>query len=55
VILFGKAQEGWDEAALDTKFVVLRAPHPSGRWLNGHPEDRDKLATVLVQALALTR
>jgi uracil-DNA glycosylase len=56
VILFGKkAQEGWDEAALDTKCVVLRAPHPSGRWLNGHPEDRDKIATVLVQALALTR
>jgi hypothetical protein len=56
VILFGKkAQEGWDEAALDTDLVVLRAPHPSGRWLNGHPEDRDKIAAVLDQALALSR
>ena len=49
---YGKA---WDEAALDTNLLVLRAPHPSGRWLNGHPEARDKIASVLAQALALAR
>jgi uracil-DNA glycosylase len=56
VILFGKkAQKGWDDATVATDVTVLRAPHPSGRWLNGNPEDRQKIADVLATALAIAR
>jgi hypothetical protein len=51
VILCGrKAQQGWDRARLPGDVVVLRVPHPSGRWLNAHPEDRPKIVTALVEA-----
>ncbi len=54
VVLCGrKAQAGWDRARIAVDVEVLRAPHPSGRWLNAHPEDRDKIVAALVKAHAL--
>jgi hypothetical protein len=54
VVLCGrKAQEGWDRARLAVDLPVLRVPHPSGRWLNAHPEDRDTIVTALVEARRL--
>jgi hypothetical protein len=38
VVLFGrKAQQGWERTRPSVDVPVLRAPHPSGRWLNAHP------------------
>ena len=52
VLLFGrKAQVGWRRAHLAIDVPVLAAPHPSGRWLNGHPEDR----AVIVRQLSRAR
>jgi len=54
VVLCGrKAQAGWDRAQLTVDLPVLRVPHPSGRWLNAHPEDRDKIVAALVEARRL--
>jgi hypothetical protein len=54
VVLCGrKAQEGWDRARLGVDLPVLRVPHPSGRWLNAHPEDRDRIVAALVGARRL--
>jgi hypothetical protein len=54
VVLCGrKAQGGWDRARLTVDLPVLRVPHPSGRWLNAHPEDREKIAAALVEARRL--
>ena len=54
VVLCGrKAQEGWDRAQLAVDLPVLRVPHPSGRWLNAHPEDHDKIVAALVAARRL--
>jgi uracil-DNA glycosylase len=51
VILFGrKAQSGWRRAAGSIDVPVLEAPHPSGRWLNGHPEDRAVIVARLREA-----
>jgi hypothetical protein len=51
VILCGrKAQQGWDRARLGVNVLVLRVPHPSGRWLNAHPEDREKIVAALIEA-----
>lgn len=51
VVLCGrKAQRGWDRARLTRDLPVLRVPHPSGRWLNAHPEDRTKIVDVLRSA-----
>jgi hypothetical protein len=51
IVLCGrKAQAGWDRAQLTVDLPVLRVPHPSGRWLNAHPEDRDKIVAALVEA-----
>lgn len=51
VILCGrKAQQGWDRAGLGVDVLVLRVPHPSGRWLNAHPEDREKIVAALIKA-----
>jgi hypothetical protein len=55
VILCGrKAQRGWERARPEADVAVLQAPHPSGRWLNAHPEDRAKLVAALEQARRLT-
>jgi uracil-DNA glycosylase len=54
VVLFGrKAQAGWRRARPTVKVPVLEAPHPSGRWLNGHPEDRAVIVAVLSEARRL--
>ena len=54
VVLCGrKAQEGWDRARLPLDLPLLRVPHPSGRWLNAHPEDRDRIVAALAEARRL--
>ncbi len=54
VVLCGrKAQEGWDRARPTLNLPVLRVPHPSGRWLNAHPEDRAKIVDALREARRL--
>jgi uracil-DNA glycosylase len=54
VILFGrKAQAGWRQAKPPVGHHVLEAPHPSGRWLNAHPEDRAVIVATLAQARKL--
>jgi hypothetical protein len=54
VVLCGrKAHAGWDRAQLTVDLPVLRVPHPSARWLNAHPEDRDKIVAALVEARRL--
>lgn len=54
VVLFGrKAQAGWRRARPPIDIPVLEAPHPSGRWLNGHPEDRAVIVARLREALAV--
>jgi uracil-DNA glycosylase len=56
VVLFGrKAQAGWRRARPPIDFPVLEAPHPSGRWLNGHPEDRAVIVARLRDARRLAR
>jgi uracil-DNA glycosylase len=56
VILFGrKAQAGWRRARPVVDAPVLEAPHPSGRWLNGHPEDRAVIVETLREALRLAQ
>jgi uracil-DNA glycosylase len=51
VVLFGrKAQAGWRRARPAVDVPVLEAPHPSGRWLNGHPEDRAVIVARLREA-----
>jgi uracil-DNA glycosylase len=56
VVLFGrKAQAGWHCARPEVDVPVLEAPHPSGRWLNGHPEDRAVIVKTLRNALALAQ
>jgi hypothetical protein len=56
VVLFGrKAQAGWRRTAASVHVPVLEAPHPSGRWLNGHPEDRAVIVARLREALELAR
>ena len=55
VVLFGrKAQTGWLRARPSVDVPVLEAPHPSGRWLNGHPEDRAKIVGALAEARRLS-
>jgi uracil-DNA glycosylase len=54
VVLFGrKAQAGWRRARPPIDVAVLEAPHPSGRWLNGHPEGRAVILARLRQAKRL--
>lgn len=54
VVLCGrKAQEGWERARPSLNLPVLRVPHPSGRWLNAHPEDRAKIVDALREARRL--
>jgi uracil-DNA glycosylase len=54
VILFGrKAQAGWSRARPPSDALVLETPHPSGRWLNSHPEDRAVIVATLREALRL--
>jgi uracil-DNA glycosylase len=54
VILFGrKAQTGWRRARTTLDIPVIEAPHPSGRWLNGHPEDRPVILDALREALRI--
>lgn len=54
VILFGrKAQAGWLRARPTLDAPVLEAPHPSGRWLNGHPQDRTVIVARLREARRL--
>lgn len=54
VILFGrKAQAGWRRARPPVDLHMLEAPHPSGRWLNAHPEDRAVIVATLAQARKL--
>lgn len=54
VILFGqKAQLGWRRAKAPIDVPVLEAPHPSGRWLNAHPEGRTKIVDALLTARRL--
>lgn len=54
VILFGrKAQAGWRRARPPSDVPVLEVPHPSGRWLNGHPEDRAVIVDALTEARRL--
>lgn len=54
VILFGrKAQAGWRRAHPLVDIPVLEAPHPSGRWLNAHPEDRAVIVARLREARRL--
>jgi hypothetical protein len=48
-----KAHEGWDRARLTLDLPVLRVPHPSGRWLNAHREDRTKIVDALRDARRL--
>jgi uracil-DNA glycosylase len=56
VVLFGRnAQAGWRRAQPPIHVHVLEAPHPSGRWLNGHPEDRAVIVAQLREARRLTR
>jgi uracil-DNA glycosylase len=56
VVLFGRnAQAGWRRAQPPIHVRVLEAPHPSGRWLNGHPEDRAVIVAQLREARRLTR
>jgi uracil-DNA glycosylase len=56
VILFGRnAQAGWRRANPPVDVPVLEAPHPSGRWLNAHPEDRAVIVAALADAVRLTR
>jgi hypothetical protein len=54
VVLFGrKAQAGWRRAQPPVDVPVLEAPHPSGRWLNAHPEDRGVIVAALREARRL--
>jgi hypothetical protein len=54
VVLFGrKAQAGWRRAKPPVDVPVLEAPHPSGRWLNAHPEDRGVIVAALREARRL--
>jgi hypothetical protein len=54
VVLFGrKAQTGWRRARPPIDLAVLEAPHPGGRWLNGHPEDRAVIVARLQEAQRL--
>jgi len=54
VVLFGrKAQQGWERTRPSVDVPVLRAPHPSGRWLNAHPEDRPVIVARLREARRL--
>jgi uracil-DNA glycosylase len=56
VVLFGRnAQAGWRRAQPPIHVRVLEAPHPSGRRLNGHPEDRAVIVAQLREARRLTR
>lgn len=56
VVLFGrKAQLGWRRANPAVRVPILEAPHPSGRWLNGHPEDREVIVKTLREAHRLAR
>jgi hypothetical protein len=56
VVLFGrKAQAGWRRARPPVDVAVLEAPHPSGRWLNGHPGDRAVIVARLRDARRLAR
>ena len=56
VVLFGrKAQAGWRRARPPVDVAVLQAPHPSGRWLNGHPQDRAVIVARLRDARRLAR
>jgi hypothetical protein len=55
-VLFGrKAQAGWCRARPPIHVPVLEAPHPSGRWLNGHPEDSAVIVARLREAQRLAR
>ena len=54
VILFGrKAQAGWLRARPPVDIPVLEAPHPSGHWLNAHPEDGTVIVARLREARSL--
>jgi hypothetical protein len=54
VVLLGrKAQVGWRRARPAVGLPVLETPLPSGRWLNGHPEDRAVIVATLREALRL--
>lgn len=56
VVLFGRtAQAGWRRVRPPIDIPVLEAPHPSGRWLNGHPGDRAVIVARLRQARRLAR
>ena len=55
VVLLGrKAQRGWQRAAPGVRVPVLETPHPSGRWLNANPADRDVIVERLRQAKRLS-
>jgi hypothetical protein len=38
---------------LEPPHAHVSLPHPSGRWLNGHPEDREVIVATLAEARRL--
>jgi uracil-DNA glycosylase len=54
VILIGRvAANGWRRLRPLSDISVLEAPHPSGRWLNTHPEDRAVIVASIRKARSI--
>ena len=54
VLLLGaKAARGWERAAIDGDYAVLRAPHPSPRGTASRPGARDEIRDALIKARQL--
>lgn len=54
VLLLGaKAARGWERAAVEGDYAVLRAPHPSPRGTASRPGARDEIRDALINARKL--
>ena len=54
VLLLGaKAARGWERAAVEGDYAVLRAPHPSPRGTASRPGARDEIRDALITARKL--
>jgi hypothetical protein len=53
LLLGAKAARGWERAAIEGDYAVLRAPHPSPRGTASRPGARDEIRDALIKARQL--